>query len=83
MIQDLFGGELVLGEVRVGGEKTGHHWWNRFGSGVEVDLTRGQFRPDEVVVGGVVIERPPGDPGRCREQYELLRDRVMARLSLR
>ena len=83
VVQDLFGGALVLGEVRVGGEKTGHHWWNRFGSGVEVDLTRGQFRPDEVVVGGAVIERPPGDPGRCREQYELLRDRVMARLSLR
>ena len=83
MVQDLFGGELVLGEVHVGGEKTGHHWWNRFGSGVEVDLTRGQFRPEEIVVGGAVVARPPGAPGRCREQYEVLRARVTARLSSR
>jgi hypothetical protein len=39
----------VLGEVRVGGERTGFHYWNRFGI-VDVDLTRGQFRPNEVVV---------------------------------
>ena len=81
VLHDLFGGELVLGEVLVAGERTGVHWWNRFGTGLEVDLTREQFRPDEEVVGGRVVERPPGPPKRCREEYELLRDRVL-RLAL-
>jgi hypothetical protein len=70
----------VLGEVRVGGLRTGVHYWNRFGGVVELDLTMGQFRPDEVVVGGTVVIRPPGPPKRCREQYELLRDRVSTHL---
>jgi hypothetical protein len=56
------------------------HWWNRLGLGVEVDLTREQFRPDEVVVGGVVIARP-STIRRLREEYELLRERVLARLA--
>ncbi|WP_459708806.1 YunG family protein [Actinophytocola sp. KF-1] len=77
VLHDLFGGELVLGEVRVAGERTGVHWWNRFGAGLEVDLTRDQFRQDEEVVGGQVVERPPGPPKRCRAEYELLRDRVL------
>lgn len=80
VVQDLLGGQLVLGEVHVGGQRVGRHYWNRFGSGVEVDLTRGQFRPEEAVVGGGVVARPAGPPVRCREQYEILRGRVMARL---
>jgi hypothetical protein len=81
VLHDLLGGELVLGEVHVGGERTGYHYWNRFGS-VDVDLTRGQFRPDEVVVGGRVVVRPHGPPKRCAEQYELLRSRVLASLDV-
>jgi hypothetical protein len=80
VLHDLFGGELVLGEVRVAGERTGVHYWNRFGAGLEVDLTRGQFRQDEEVVGGTVVQRPPGPPRRARAEYELLRDRVSAHL---
>ena len=79
VLNDLFGGELVLGEVRVAGERTGVHWWNRFGAGVEVDLTRDQFRPDEEIVGAQVIQRPDEPPKRCREEYELLRARVLRR----
>jgi hypothetical protein len=81
VLNDFFGGDLVLGEVHVAGERTGMHYWNRFGAGLEVDLTREQFRPEEVVVGGHVAQRPPGPPRRCREQYDLLRRRVLARLS--
>ncbi|MFL6126637.1 hypothetical protein [Actinophytocola sp.] len=80
VLHDLFGGDLVLGEVHVGGERTGVHYWNRFGAGLEVDLTREQFRPDEAVVGGQVVHRPAGPPRRCREEYELMRVRVLARL---
>jgi hypothetical protein len=80
VLHDLFGGELMLGEVRVAGERTGAHYWNRFGAGLEVDLTRGQFRPDEEVVGGRAVQRPAGPPKRCREEYELLRSRVLSAL---
>lgn len=79
VLHDLFGGELALGEVHVGGERTGYHYWNRFGT-VDVDLTRGQFRPHEVVMRGRVVVRPPGPPKRCAEQYDRLRSRVLARL---
>lgn len=80
VLHDLFGGDLVLGEVRVAGERTGVHYWNSFNAGLQVDLTRGQFRPDEHVVGAHVVQRPAGPPRRCRVEYELLRDRVMAAL---
>jgi hypothetical protein len=66
VLNDLLGGDLVLGEVQVVGQRTGLHWWNRFGGGLEVDLTREQFRPDEAVVGGEVVRRPDGPPRRCR-----------------
>jgi hypothetical protein len=81
VLHDLFGGDLMLGEVHVAGERTGAHYWNRFGTGLEVDLTRDQFAPEENVVGGQALQRPPGRPKRCREEYDLLRDRVLARLS--
>jgi hypothetical protein len=81
VLNDLLGGELVIGEVHVAGERTGMHYWNRFGAGIDVDLTREQFRPEESVVGGQVVERPEGPPRRCREEYELLRDRVLAQVS--
>ncbi len=80
VLNDLLGGELVLGEVRVAGERTGVHYWNRFGAGIEVDLTRDQFGPEESVVGAEVVRRPAGPPKRCREEYELLRARVLAGL---
>jgi len=81
VLHDLFGGELVLGEVHVEGERTGAHYWNRFGAGLEVDLTRGQFRQGEEVVGGRTLQRPDGPPRRCREEYDLLRERVLAHLA--
>ncbi|MEV6490387.1 hypothetical protein AB0M20_17430 [Actinoplanes sp. NPDC051633] len=78
IVQELLGGDLVLGEVFVGGDKVGHHYWNRLPDGRDLDLTADQFRPDEVVTGGEVQQRPPDAPRRCREQYELLRRRVLA-----
>jgi hypothetical protein len=77
VINDLLGGDLVRGEVHVDGERVDFHWWNRLGLGVEVDLTREQFRPEEIVVDGVVIARPPTIHRLC-EEYELLRERVSA-----
>ncbi|QLE70854.1 hypothetical protein FGW37_03885 [Streptomyces rectiverticillatus] len=79
VLNDLLGGELIRGEVRVGGLQTDFHWWNRLGEGVEIDLTREQFSPEEVVTGGLVIPRPP-EIKRLREEYELLRERVLEKL---
>lgn len=76
IIQDLLGGELVLGEVIAGDAKVGYHYWNRLPDGRVVDLTADQFHPRETVVGAQVRQRPPGPPGRCRQQYEILRQRV-------
>jgi hypothetical protein len=80
IVQDLLGGDLILGEVFVGDTRTGHHYWNRLADGREVDLTAGQFRSEETVVGGQVQQRPPGSPGRCRRQYETLQNRVLSAL---
>ncbi|MFC9858191.1 MULTISPECIES: YunG family protein [unclassified Streptomyces] len=79
VINDLLGGDLIRGEVHADGEWTDYHWWNRLGAGVEIDLTREQFGPHERVSGGTVIARPE-EIVRLREEYELLRDRVLERL---
>jgi mutator protein MutT len=81
VVQDLLGGELILGEVRLDGAKIGHHWWNELPDGNAVDLTAGQFHPGETVTGGEVRHRPPDAPRRCRGQYELLRHRVLRALA--
>ncbi|MEV0261261.1 hypothetical protein AB0I49_07940 [Streptomyces sp. NPDC050617] len=82
VLNDLLGGELLRGEVHVDGERVDFHWWNRLGMGVEIDLTREQFAPEETVTAGNVIPRPPeSDWSRLREEYELLRDRVMEKLA--
>ncbi|MEU2511661.1 YunG family protein [Streptomyces syringium] len=81
VLNDLLGGELIRGEVHVNGERTDYHWWNRLGMGIEIDLTREQFRPEEVITGGIVIPRPPVTEWcRLREEYDLLRDRVAEKL---
>ncbi|MFB8118507.1 hypothetical protein ACFC51_21830 [Streptomyces sp. NPDC055962] len=82
VVNDLLGGDLIRGEVRVDGERVDHHWWNRLGMGVEIDLTREQFGAHEIVSGGVVVERPP-EIVRLREEYELLRAKVLERLRAR
>jgi hypothetical protein len=77
VVQDILGGDLIIAEVHVDGDQVGHHYWNRLPDGSEVDLTGDQFRPDEKVVGGTVIARPPDAPRYHREQYELLRRRIL------
>ncbi|MFJ6518410.1 hypothetical protein ACIQJ4_09190 [Streptomyces filamentosus] len=81
VLNDLLGGELLRGEVHVDGRRVDYHWWNRLGAGVEVDLTREQFGPEETVTEGVVVPRPPVTQwSRLQAEYELLRDRVLREL---
>lgn len=81
VLRDFLGGELVLGEVLVAGERTGYHWWNRFADG-DADLTREQFHPHEIVTAGRIFEAI-GPPKRCREEYQALRHRVLGALGER
>jgi hypothetical protein len=81
VLQDLLGGDLMLAEVHRDGRRTGMHWWNRLSSGIELDLTRDQFHAGEIVGPARRITRPPGSVRRGQAQYELLRHRVLARLT--
>lgn len=83
VVHDILGGDLVLGEVHLGDdgpERHGYHWWNRLASGVEIDLTRDQFRRGQTVTAGRVVQRPPGPLPRRWEEYQVLRERVARRL---
>jgi len=82
VLHDLLGGELLVADVTYeDGTRQGVHYWNRLPDGTEVDLTREQFAPHERVGDPQVVQRPPGPPRRCREQYELLAQRVARNLS--
>ena len=82
VVQDLFGGELLLAVVRnADGSRQGVHYWNRLADGVEVDLTREQFTPSEIVQVGRVVPRPADvTRGRLAPQYQALATAVRAGL---
>jgi hypothetical protein len=76
VLQDLLGGELIIAEVLFpDGTRQGVHYWNRVGE-IEIDLTREQFTDGERIGAGAVVQRAPGPPVRCAEQYYRLRTRV-------
>jgi hypothetical protein len=80
VLHDLLGGDVLLGEVHADGEQQGYHAWNRLAAGLEIDLTREQFKDGQVVTAGQVVARPAGRPVRRQAEYELFRRRVMERL---
>ena len=85
VVHDLLGGELLTADVYRHGERVEAHMWNRLPSGIEVDLTRDQFRRGEVLGEPVVRPRPERfDPAHPRyhryEMYLVLSRRVQARL---
>jgi hypothetical protein len=80
VVQDLLGGDLVRAEVHVAAERVDFHWWNRLPGGVEVDLTREQFGPEEILTAVVALARPTTPMKRGREEYETLRRRVFEAL---
>lgn len=78
LLSHLLGGDLMVGEVHLDGVRHGFHWWNRLSSGIEIDLTREQFRDGQIVTASRVVKRPTGRPARRYEEYRLLRARVSA-----
>jgi len=80
VVNDLFGGDLIVGEVHDGAERAGHHWWNLLPSGLELDLTREQFRRGQSVGAARTVRRPPGPLPRRGAEYALLRKRLAEHL---
>lgn len=80
LINDIFGGGLVVGEVYAGAERQGYHWWNRLDSGLDLDLTRSQFQSGQRIVETDSMKRPIGRKPRRYDEYLLLRKRVEAHL---
>lgn len=79
VLNDLFGGDLMRGDVHRDGRWVDYHWWNRLRGGLELDLTHEQFAANELVGQGEAISRPVGS-GRLDAEYETLRKRVLEHL---
>lgn len=87
VVHDIFGGEILAAEVFRDGEHIEWHMWNRLPGGIEIDLTREQFRGGEVI--GEPTARPrlptiasPAHPRYHRYQtYLVLAQKVNARLA--
>lgn len=79
VLSDLLGGVLLEADVFIDGVQVEYHYWNRLPGGLDVDLTREQFRRGETFSEPrEVVPQPPGPahaPG-----YVLLAERVRARL---
>lgn len=84
VLQEVLGGELLLADVlNEDGSRQGVHFWNGLPSGLEVDLTREQFTPSEVVQSPKVVDRPADlSTGRLYPQYLALANAVRTRLGL-
>jgi hypothetical protein len=87
VVHDLLGGDILGAGVFLDGEHVENHMWNRLSSGIEVDLTREQFKRGEVLGEPTVRQRPaefPLDHPRYHryEAYLVLSSRVRTRLGL-
>ena len=76
VLNDYFGGELVVADVFVDDQKDGVHYWNRLPDGQIVDLTKLQFLSNETLGTAKVLKRSPGSPVNGLAQYSLLKERV-------
>jgi hypothetical protein len=86
VVHDIFGGDILAADVFKDGERVEAHMWNRLPGGLELDLTREQFRNGEVVGEPSVRHRPasfePDHPRYHRyEAYLVLSRRVQDRLA--
>ncbi len=70
----------MTGEVWLDGKQHGFHSWNRLPSGIELDLTREQFRLGQIITVASIVERPCDRLPRRWDEYLLLRERVTANL---
>jgi hypothetical protein len=86
LVHDIFGGEILAAGIFRLGERVESHMWNRLPGGMELDLTRDQFKNGELLGEPTVRTRPerfePEHPRYHRYQaYLVLARRVHERLS--
>jgi hypothetical protein len=88
VVQDVLGGDILGADVYLDGERVEGHMWNRLASGIEIDLTRDQFRRGETIGEPRIGRRTAAiaDPGHPRyhryEAYLVLSERVRGHLGL-
>jgi hypothetical protein len=75
-LRDLLGGDILIADVFRHGNAVERHAWNRLASGLEIDLTREQFRNGETLGPPNVAE-----PFAGRNRYQLLASRVSTELA--
>ncbi len=78
IVQDYFGGEILIAGVVLDGVRVDRHAWNRLPSGVEVDLSREQFLEGERFEQPEVLTEFVARNGD--ERYALLARRVREKL---
>jgi hypothetical protein len=88
VVQDLLGGDILGADVYLDGERIESHMWNRLASGIDIDLTREQFRRGETIGGPTIGQRTSAiaDPAHPRyhryEAYLMLSERVRGRIGM-
>jgi hypothetical protein len=79
VVRDLLGGDVLIADVFREAIAVERHAWNRLASGIEIDLTRGQFCRGEVIASPRVQE--PLLTSRAPERHRLLLSRVECHLA--
>ncbi|MBU2706025.1 hypothetical protein KCM76_08520 [Zooshikella marina] len=69
IINDYFGGQLVLWKVFVGEEQVGFHYSNELPDGTWIDSTRDQFWENEMLRDPEVFTRPNTPPKNGADRY--------------
>lgn len=88
VVQDALGGDVLGAAVYLDGARIEGHMWNRLASGIEIDLTRDQFKRGETIGEPRIAGRTSAiaDPAHPRyhryEAYLVLSERVRDRLGL-
>lgn len=78
-LRDLLGGDILIAAVFRHGNAVERHAWNKLTAGLEIDLTREQFRNGETLGAADIAEPLAGTYGHNR--YQLLASRVSAALA--
>lgn len=82
IINDYFGGKLVLWKVFIGEEQVGFHYSNELPDGTSFDSTGDQFWESEVLKEPSVFVRPNRPPKNGADRYEALAKLVRNKLEL-
>ena len=79
VLRSYLGGEILVADILSDGRRVERHAWNRLPSGLTLDLTRGQLRPDQEL--GAPSVQEPMLLGNSLERHALLGERVAEALA--